>query len=99
MKTLTDQVVDALTRRLPGGGSVHIEDIQDQVELSLMRAGEHVVAQKTHYVGTMKALEDWLPRYGIEVTLVDQTDVQAFETALRSQTRLIFLETPTNPTI
>jgi len=42
---LTEQVVAALTRRLPGGGTVHIEDIQDQVELALMRAGEHKVAR------------------------------------------------------
>ncbi|AUB83109.1 ribonucleoside-diphosphate reductase subunit alpha [Candidatus Thiodictyon syntrophicum] len=42
---LTGQVVAALTRRLPGGGTVHIEDIQDQVELALMRAGEHKVAR------------------------------------------------------
>ena len=42
---LTDQVVEAITRRLSGGGTVHIEDIQDQVELALMRAGEHKVAR------------------------------------------------------
>ncbi len=42
---LTAQVTAALTRRLPGGGTVHIEDIQDQVELALMRAGEHKVAR------------------------------------------------------
>ena len=42
---LTATVVDALTRRLPAGGTVHIEDIQDQVELALMRAGEHDVAR------------------------------------------------------
>jgi len=36
--------VGTLTRRLPDSGSVHIEDIQDQVELALMRAGEHKVA-------------------------------------------------------
>ncbi|MBK1704250.1 ribonucleoside-diphosphate reductase subunit alpha [Halochromatium glycolicum] len=42
---LAEQVVAALTRRLPGGGTVHIEDIQDQVELALMRAGEHKVAR------------------------------------------------------
>jgi len=45
VKVLTDQVVGALTRCLPGGGTVHIEDIQDQVELALMRAGEHKVAR------------------------------------------------------
>ncbi|WP_295453944.1 ribonucleoside-diphosphate reductase subunit alpha [uncultured Thiodictyon sp.] len=44
VQELTEQVVAALTRR-PGGGTVHIEDIQDQVELALMRAGEHKVAR------------------------------------------------------
>jgi len=42
---LTGQVTRAITRRLPGGGSIHIEDIQDQVELALMRAGEHKAAR------------------------------------------------------
>jgi len=45
VKELTSQVVNALTRRNPDGGTVHIEDIQDQVELALMRAGEHKVAR------------------------------------------------------
>ncbi len=45
VESLTEQVASALTRRLPGGGTVHIEDIQDQVELALMRAGEHKVAR------------------------------------------------------
>ena len=43
---LTDQVIAALTRRTPGGGTVHIEDIQDQVELALMRNGHHEVARR-----------------------------------------------------
>ncbi len=42
---LTDTVLRSLTRRLPDGGSVPIEDIQDQVELALMRSGEHDVAR------------------------------------------------------
>ena len=42
---LTDAVVRALVRRQPSGGTFHIEDIQDQVELALMRAGEHNVAR------------------------------------------------------
>jgi len=42
---LTQAVVRSLTRRLPDGGTVHIEDIQDQVELALMRSGEHDVAR------------------------------------------------------
>ena len=43
--TLTESVVGALVRRQPQGGTVHIEDIQDQVELALMRSGEHDVAR------------------------------------------------------
>src|SRR5687768_17720579 len=42
---LTEDVVNALIRRQPSGGTFHIEDIQDQVELALMRSGEHDVAR------------------------------------------------------
>ena len=42
---LTESVVNALLRRQPGGGTFHIEDVQDQVELALMRSGEHDVAR------------------------------------------------------
>jgi len=45
VKGITEQVAQALTRRMPEGGTVHIEDIQDQVELALMRSGEHKVAR------------------------------------------------------
>ncbi|MGB1581480.1 MAG: ribonucleoside-diphosphate reductase subunit alpha, partial [Nevskiales bacterium] len=45
VKEMTEQVANALTRHLSGGGTVHIEDIQDQVELGLMRAGHHKVAR------------------------------------------------------
>ncbi|GAB3274342.1 ribonucleoside-diphosphate reductase subunit alpha [Parahaliea aestuarii] len=42
---LTEQVAGTFLRRMPSGGTVHIEDIQDQVELALMRAGEHKIAR------------------------------------------------------
>jgi ribonucleoside-diphosphate reductase alpha chain len=45
VEKLTNQIVDALFRRMPDEGIVHIEDIQDQVELALMRAGEHKIAR------------------------------------------------------
>lgn len=45
VESLTSQVVAALGRRFPGGGTFHIEDVQDQVELALMRSGEHEVAR------------------------------------------------------
>ncbi|MGB8077418.1 MAG: ATP cone domain-containing protein, partial [Gallionella sp.] len=45
VEQLTDGIVSALMRRHPQGGTMHIEDIQDQVELGLMRSGEHDVAR------------------------------------------------------
>jgi ribonucleoside-diphosphate reductase alpha chain len=45
VQSLTDQLHEALVRRNPAGGTIHIEDIQDQVELALMRSGEHKVAR------------------------------------------------------
>ncbi len=45
VRDLTGEVIDALFRRLPDGGTVHIEDIQDQVELALMRNGHHKIAR------------------------------------------------------
>src|SRR5687768_1385074 len=45
VKSLTEAVVQSLIRRHPAGGTFHIEDVQDQVELAMMRAGEHQVAR------------------------------------------------------
>ncbi|HBJ27512.1 MAG: ribonucleoside-diphosphate reductase subunit alpha [Cobetia sp.] len=45
VQQLTSQITDAFQRRMPDGGTLHIEDIQDQVELALMRSGEHKVAR------------------------------------------------------
>src|SRR3954462_7983365 len=45
VQKLTEAVVNALMRRQPNGGTFHIEDVQDQVELALMRSGEHEVAR------------------------------------------------------
>jgi ribonucleoside-diphosphate reductase alpha chain len=45
VKALTEAVVQSLIRRHPAGGTFHIEDVQDQVELAMMRAGEHQVAR------------------------------------------------------
>jgi ribonucleoside-diphosphate reductase alpha chain len=69
VQALTDQVVNALTRRLPDNATVHIEDIQDQVELSLMRSGEHKAARS--YVlyrerQTQKRLEEEAKRAELE---------------------------------
>ncbi len=65
--------------------------------LAFAGAGDHVVAQTNHYGGTSSFLREMLPRFGVEVTLVDQADSEAFERALRPNTRLIIIETPANP--
>ncbi|HEY8448124.1 MAG TPA: aminotransferase class I/II-fold pyridoxal phosphate-dependent enzyme [Thermomicrobiales bacterium] len=67
--------------------------------LTLVGQGDHVVAQQNHYMGTSKLLGEFLPRFGVTSTLVDQTDPAAFEAALTPQTKLIIVETPANPTL
>lgn len=64
--------------------------------LALLQAGDHVVAQRVHYGGTLGLLEK-MAKFGVETTFVDQTDPAAFEAALRPTTRLLIVETPTNP--
>jgi methionine-gamma-lyase len=65
--------------------------------MSSLRAGDHVVAQTNHYAGAMTLFEDLPAHFGIEVTVVDQTKTEAFEAALRPNTRAVYAESPTNP--
>ncbi len=67
--------------------------------LALVQAGDHIVAQRNHYMGTTKLLTEVLPRFGVTATLVDQTDMAAFAAAITPQTKLILVETPSNPTL
>jgi methionine-gamma-lyase len=67
--------------------------------LSHVRAGDHVVAQTAHYTAALSLLADWLPRQGVTVTQVDQTDLEAFRRAIGPKTRLVYTETPINPTM
>lgn len=62
-----------------------------------LRAGDHVVAQRNLYAGTNTLIEELLPRWGIEHTFVEQTDAADFAEVLRPNTKLIYVETPTNP--
>ncbi|HMA35876.1 MAG TPA: aminotransferase class I/II-fold pyridoxal phosphate-dependent enzyme [Chloroflexia bacterium] len=67
--------------------------------LANLRAGDHVVAQQTHYTAALTLLTETLPRYGIAVTQVVQTDTAAFARAMRPTTRVVYTESPTNPTM
>lgn len=65
--------------------------------LAHVNAGDHVVAQRSHYMGTTELVTAVLDRFGVTSTIVEQSDTGAFEGALRANTRLILLESPSNP--
>ena len=65
--------------------------------LAFASAGDHVVAQSALYAGSVGLLRKLMPRFGVETTFVDQRDPGAFEQAVRPNTRLFLLETPSNP--
>jgi cystathionine gamma-synthase len=60
-------------------------------------AGDHLVLPLDLYGGTYRLVDKVLARFGLAYDLVDQTDVEALRTALRPETRLVWVETPTNP--
>lgn len=65
--------------------------------LSLVSQGDHVVAQTNHYGGTTTLVREILPKFGVEFTTVEQSDVGEFEKAVRETTKLIIVESPSNP--
>jgi methionine-gamma-lyase len=66
---------------------------------TLLNAGDHVVASEICYTGTQKLLGFHIPRFGIEVSLVDTSDLDAVKAAVRSDTRVVYVETPGNPIV
>jgi cystathionine gamma-synthase len=67
--------------------------------LSLLKAGDHIVAQRDLYGGVTKFFSEWLPKLGIETTLVDTTEYEQHARAIRPSTKLLYLESPTNPAL
>ncbi|MCK1518237.1 O-succinylhomoserine sulfhydrylase [Bradyrhizobium sp. 190] len=67
--------------------------------LAPLRTGDHVVASKALFGSCLYVVQDLLPRYGIETTLVDGLDLDQWQRALRPNTKSFFLESPTNPTL
>jgi O-succinylhomoserine sulfhydrylase len=67
--------------------------------MGLVRAGDHVVAAKALFGSCRWVLEEWLPRFGVSSTLVDGKDLAQWKKAVRKETKVFFLETPTNPTL
>jgi cystathionine gamma-synthase len=67
--------------------------------LALVKAGDHIVAQRDIYGGVNKFLSTWLPKLGVETTFVDTTEYEQHERAIRPNTKILYLESPTNPTL
>ncbi len=65
--------------------------------VSFLRAGDHIVATRDIYGGTFRLFRDILPRFGIETTFADMTDPEATRAALQPNTKMLWIETPTNP--
>src|SRR5260370_8139371 len=65
--------------------------------LSLLKAGDHIVAQRDLYGGVTKFFSGWLPELGIETTLVDTTEYEEYDRAIRPSTSVIYLRSPTRP--
>jgi O-succinylhomoserine sulfhydrylase len=67
--------------------------------MSQVRADDHIVAAQALFGGCRYVVEDYAPRFGVESTLVDGSDPENFARAMRPNTKVVFLETPTNPTL
>ena len=66
---------------------------------ALLEAGDHIVAAKALFGSCLFIVQNLLPKYGVEVTLVDGTDLSAWESAMQPNTKVCFFETLSNPTL
>ena len=67
--------------------------------MSQVRTGDHIVAARALFGGCRYVVEDFMPRWGVGSTLVDGRDPENFARAMQKNTKLVFIETPTNPTL
>ncbi len=67
------------------------------VILEICNSGDHIVSSRTVYGGTFAFLQNYMKKFGIEVTFVDPTDNTAIEAAIRPNTKMVYTETMTNP--
>ena len=65
--------------------------------MALLRAGDHIVSSRSLFGSTVSLFEKYLTRFGIATTFVDPCDPEAWRLAIRPETRLLFVETPSNP--
>ncbi|HQY29546.1 MAG TPA: aminotransferase class I/II-fold pyridoxal phosphate-dependent enzyme [Burkholderiaceae bacterium] len=99
----THERVARLVARLEGGEAALMAasgmGAISAVMLGLLGAGDRVVAQTSHYMGTTQLFTELLPRFGVRVELVEQSDTTGLVAAIRRGARLVMVETPSNPTM
>ena len=67
--------------------------------ITLVSSGSHIISIRDVYGGTFSLLSDVLPKFGVEVSMVEATDLDGMESAVKENTRIIYVESPTNPTL
>jgi cystathionine gamma-synthase len=96
----TRAALETALGELEGGRAVAFSSglaAEHAVITAVCQAGSHVVLPSDLYGGTYRLVDKVLTRWGLQYDLVDQTDLDALERAIRDETRLIWVETPTNP--
>ena len=102
MNPTTDVLEQRLAALEGGVGALGLASGQAAVIYSILniaRSGDHIVSAASLYGGTYNAFVHTLPRFGIEVTLVDAADPAAFAAAIRPNTKAVFAETIGNPKV
>lgn len=96
----TRDAVEESLRLLEGGSSAHVFGsgmAAISALVTLLKTGDHVVCGANVYGGTSRLFNQVVANYGIEFTYVDTSDLEKVRSAIRSNTRLVHVETPTNP--
>jgi O-succinylhomoserine sulfhydrylase len=100
----TNPTTQAFERRLAAmeGGEACIATASGRAAITslciaMLRAGDHIVSSRSIFGTTTTLFDKYLPRFGIETSFVDLTDLDDWKQSIRANTRLLFLETPSNP--
>jgi cystathionine gamma-synthase len=96
----TRAALESALGELEGGRAVTFSSglaAEHGVITTVCEAGSHVILPNDLYGGTYRLVDKVLKRFGLEYDMVDQTDLDTLEQAVRDETRLIWVETPTNP--
>jgi cystathionine beta-lyase/cystathionine gamma-synthase len=96
----TRQVLEDTIARLEGGKAAFACSsgmAAESTVVHLLNSGDHVIATDDLYGGTYRLLKDIMPRFGIETTFVRMDSPAGIEAAIRPNTRMVWLETPSNP--